>query len=135
MTRMTLEQMLATVEDSVLLDVYKELESCVVPATGYAHELCRKINKLIDRGDLCVRPGTYRRVYLPTLSKAVFSEMAARYANYLRNNKAPAQDVRKVFESRCHLCGREFDGDDLFMTDIGPVCGPCLRTIERRNNE
>lgn len=84
---MTLEQLLAKESDSVLLDIQLELRSAKVPATGYAHAYCRKVNKLIDKGELCINPTTYRKVYLPTLAKAVQKELANRYAEYLLNFK------------------------------------------------
>lgn len=84
---MTLEQLLAKESDSVLLDIQLELRSAKVPATGYAHEYCRKVNKLIDKGELCINPTTYRKVYLPTLAKTVQKELANRYAEYLLNFK------------------------------------------------
>lgn len=80
---MTLEQLLMNTTDGDLLDVQNELLSGVVPVTGYAHEFCRKVNKMIDQGDLCINPTTYRKVYLPTLAKAVQKEFARRYAEAL----------------------------------------------------
>lgn len=77
---MTLAELLAKEEDGTLLDIYEEIATGIVPATGYAHQYCRKVNKMIDAGELCINPTRYRRVYLPSLSKAVLREMAARYA-------------------------------------------------------
>ena len=85
---MTLEKLLENESDKVLLDIYEELSSCVVPATGYAHEYCRKVNKLINKGELCVIPDKYRNVYLPTLSKMIFKEMSRRYAEHCYNMKS-----------------------------------------------
>ena len=82
---MTLEQLLKKTPDGDLLDIQQELLSLVVPATGCAHSFCRKVNKLIDRGDLCINPNTYRKVYLPTLAKAVQRELARRYTEALLN--------------------------------------------------
>ena len=84
---MTLENLLMKEIDAVLLDIYNELESRKVPATGYAHAYCRKVNHMIDSGNLCTLPDKYRKVYLPTLSKMVFKELARRYANYCYNAK------------------------------------------------
>lgn len=77
--RLTLETLLTKEQDGVLLDIQLELLSCRVPATGAAHEYCRKVNKMIDAGECCINPTTYRRVYLPTLAKAVQRELARRY--------------------------------------------------------
>lgn len=84
---MTLEQLLAKEEDSVLLDIQMELKSAIVPASGYSHKYCRKVNKMIDAGQLCINPTSYRKVYLPTLAKAVQKELANRYMYYLLNQK------------------------------------------------
>lgn len=81
----TLEQLLENTPDGELLDIQNELISAIVPATGYAHSFCRKVNRMIDRGDLCINPTTYRRVYLPTLAKAVQRELARRYTVALTN--------------------------------------------------
>lgn len=81
--RLTLESLLKKEQDGVLLDIQLELLSCKVPATGAAHEYCRKVNKLIEAGECCINPSTYRRVYLPTLAKAVQREMARRYTQVL----------------------------------------------------
>ena len=81
---MTLEQLLAKTSDGDLLDIQEELLSGVVPATGYAHHFCRKVNRMIDKGELCINPTTYRKVYLPTLAKAVQKELASRYTSILK---------------------------------------------------
>lgn len=80
---MTLEQLMANTSDGELLDIYTEIHSQVVPATGYAHEFCRKVNRMIDKGTMCINPTTYRKVYLPTLAKAVEKELARRYVGAL----------------------------------------------------
>lgn len=90
---MTLEQLLRKEEDSVLLEIHYELYTCVVPATGAAHAYCRKVNHLIDQGKLCMREDSYRKVYLPTLAKAVLKELALRYATYSRNMKGATEYV------------------------------------------
>lgn len=77
---MTLEKLVEKTSDGDLLDIYQEINSQVVPATGYAHEFCRKVNRMIDKGTLCINPTTYRKVYLPTLAKVVTKELASRYA-------------------------------------------------------
>lgn len=75
----TLEELLTTMPDGELVDIYQEIAEAVVPATGYAHGFCRKVNKMIDKGELCINPTTYRKVYLPTLVKLVQKELANRY--------------------------------------------------------
>lgn len=75
----TLEHLLSKTQDEELIDIYNEIASAIVPATGYAHSFCRKINKLIDQGKLCINTTTYRKVYLPTLAKALQKELARRY--------------------------------------------------------
>ena len=75
----TLEQLLKVTPDEELIDIQIEIMNAVVPATGYAHSFCRKVNKMIDKGTLCINPTTYRKVYLPTLVKAVQKELASRY--------------------------------------------------------
>ena len=87
-TTMTLEQLLTKTSDGVLLDIQEELLSAVVPNTGSAHGFCRMVNKMIGRGELCINPTTYRRVYLPTLAKAVQKEMARRYTQVLKTGMA-----------------------------------------------
>lgn len=84
---MNLEQLLRKESDSVLMDIQLELQSEVMPATGYAHEYARKVNRMIDAGNLCINPTTYRRVYMPTLAKAVQKELARRYVDHLLNTK------------------------------------------------
>ena len=85
---MTLEQLLMKERDGVLLDIQHELSTTLVPASGYAHAYCRKVNKMIDAGDLCINPTTYRKVYLPTLSRAVHKELARRWSNIALNEKS-----------------------------------------------
>lgn len=79
----TLEQLLQTTKDEELIDIQNEILSAVVPATGYAHGFCRKVNRMIDKGELCINPTTYRKVYLPTLVKAVQKELARRYVEHV----------------------------------------------------
>lgn len=88
MSHMTLENLLHNEQDSELLGIYSELYTCIIPATGNAHAYCRKVNKMIDAGKLCINPTSYRKVYMPTLAKAVLKEMANRYAAHCYNIKA-----------------------------------------------
>lgn len=82
-TRITLEEYLSKLPDERLVEVEFELLRDVAPATGAAHSMVREINKGIDRGIFCINPLTYRKVYLPTLAKAVHKEMARRYYNFV----------------------------------------------------
>ena len=94
---MTLEKLLTKTSDGDLLDIQKELIEGVVPATGYAHSFCRKVNKMIDKGELCINPTTYRKVYLPTLAKAVQKELARRYTQALiRGAAEPDTSYRQL---------------------------------------
>lgn len=90
MATMTLEQLVHRTSDEELLSIHAELTTCVVPATGAAHAFVRKVNRMIDKGELCVREDSYRKVYLPTLAKVILKEMASRYANYCHNMKGGA---------------------------------------------
>lgn len=81
---MTLEQLLRKTDDGTLLEIQEEMLAQVVPATGSAHGFIRKVNKMIDQGKLCINATTYRKVYLPTLVKAVQKEMAYRYTLVLK---------------------------------------------------
>ena len=85
---MTLEQLLQNTPDGDLLDIELELLAAVVPATSKTQEFRRKVNKMIDKGELCINPNTYRKVFLPTLAKAVHKEMARRYTQALLNGVA-----------------------------------------------
>ena len=80
---MTLEVLLTKTEDGILLDIQEELISGVVPTTSNARKFCRKVNRMIDQGQLCINPTTYRKVYLPTLAKVVQKELARRYTDLL----------------------------------------------------
>lgn len=79
MKRMTLEELLSREDDCVLLDIEAELVSSIVPATGYTHAYIRRVNAMINEGEMCINPTTYRKVYLPTFAKAVHKELARRW--------------------------------------------------------
>lgn len=93
---MTIEQLIAKTDDGTLLDIQEELLSGVVPATGAAHSFIRHVNRMIDRGDLCINPTTYRKVYLPTLAKMVQREMAARYVRHLKGQQPFISDIDQL---------------------------------------
>lgn len=92
---MTLEIYLSKVSDETLISIQEELLTAVVPATGHAHGFCRKVNKMIDDGQLCINPTTYRKVYLPTLAKAVQKELARRYTQAVLTGIIKADEVLK----------------------------------------
>ena len=138
MTTMTLEQLLQKEPDDIILDIYYELESCVVPATGYAHAYCRKVNKLINAGELQTVRDKYRNVYLPTLSKMIFKEMSRRYANVLRNEKTVFNVTpieRNDEETVCAWCENDFEPDELRATDLGMLCDRCIAAIRSRGEQ
>lgn len=142
---MTLEELLMKEDDGVILDIYNELESCVVPATGYAHAYCRKVNKMINAGNLCTVRDKYRNVYLPTLSKAIFKEMARRYACHCYNTKTieqPAEliddctDIADGVETiKCRWCDEVVAKSDTLLTDLGTLCTQCVNAIISRGEE
>lgn len=84
---MTLAELVANTDDGTLINIEYELLSDVVPATGCTHEYLRNVNRLIDKGELCISPTSYRRVYVPTLAKVVHKELARRYVLMHRNCK------------------------------------------------
>lgn len=142
-----LERYMRYVDDKELLDVYNELESGKVPATGYAHGFNRKVNQMVDSGDLCIKDGNYRHIYLPTLSKAVYREMARRYATYMCNYKAPAagepaavpehEHVNDGEGSMCNCawCYGEYEPDELIPTDLGMLCPQCIAAMRSRGED
>ena len=84
---MNLEQLLRKIPDSELYDIQTELIKGVVPATGYARSFIRRVNKMIDAGNLRINETSYRKVYLPSLARAVQRELSYRYYEYLQNAK------------------------------------------------
>lgn len=81
---LTLEKLLARLSDETLLDIHEEISSGLVPTNGHAHTLCRAVNRKINAGTMCINPDTMRKVYLPTLSKMVYKEMASRYSRLIQ---------------------------------------------------
>lgn len=137
---MTIEQLLMKEDDLTLLNIFEELDSCIVPATSYAHEFVRKVNRLINDGKLCVVPGKYRTVYLPTISKMVYKEMARRYTMYLCHMKGPEAYGQVTLDSlqdvtaeedvyKCASCNGEFEESDLIPTDMGMLCKDCISAM------
>jgi len=126
--------------DVALLNIHDELESCLIPASSYAHEYVRKINHMIDEGKLCVVPGKYRNVYLPTISKMIYKEMARRYSAYCYYTKTiqfnSVQDGDADDEIRkCSWCNGEYDASDLRGTDLGCLCDQCILAIRSRGED
>lgn len=80
---MTLEELMSKTTDGELLDIYLEIYNRVVPNDGYAQKFRRKVNKLIDSGDLCLYRNGHRNLYMPTFTKAVEQEMARRYMSLI----------------------------------------------------
>lgn len=96
---MTVQQLLAKAPDEKLMEMYEELECGVVPATSACRKMIRQINRMIDQGILCINPSTYRKIYLPSLARLVYAEMAMRYA----------WDMRHKFEVPDHMAPVDFD--------------------------
>lgn len=95
--RLTLEELLKRTPDGILLDMELELLESVVPATGVTQNFRRRVNRMIDRGELCINPTTYRKLYLPTLAKAIQKEMARRYTQALLKGAAePDADYEQL---------------------------------------
>ena len=84
---MTLEALLQREDDATILNIELELLSAKVPATGFAHSYVRKVNRMIDAGECCINPTTYRKVYLPTLARCVQREAARRWTNIIMKEK------------------------------------------------
>ena len=127
MRTMTLEKFMRCTDDADLLDVYLELESGKVPATSYAHDFCRKVNKMIDDGELTVKADGFRHIYLPSLRKLVYKEMASRYAFHLQNYKAPQPAISKPIH--CDNCGELYDSMKLRGTEQGLLCDRCYERL------
>lgn len=118
MKKLTLERLLERMPDGNMLDIHEELSSGIVPATGFAHSFCRSVNRMIDAGKMCISPTTYRKVYLPTLSKAMNAEMARRHGYYLKGYKPykrtvsvakgdMGEDVQLTVDTILEQCAKE----------------------------
>lgn len=117
MKRLTLEKLLDRMPDGNLLDIHEELRTGIVPATGFAHNFCRSVNRMINDGRMCINPTTYRKVYLPTLSKALNLEFATRYNWYLKN-AAPFGSKRAVLVAK----GDVSESVDVMIETIVEAC-------------
>lgn len=106
---MTVQKLLAKAPDEKIMDMYEELECGIVPATSACRKMIKQINRMIDCGVLCINPSTYRKIYLPSLAKLVYAEMAARYACGMRSkykaieHMAPV-DFDKLMEGGMIIC-------------------------------
>lgn len=96
---MTVQQLLAKAPDEKIMEMYEELEAGVVPTTSACRMMIKRINRMIDQGTLCINPSTYRKIYLPSLAKLVYAEMAKRYA----------WDMRHKYEVPNHMAPVDFD--------------------------
>ena len=134
MSTMTLKDLVGNTPDKELLDIYTELESGKIPSTSYAHDFCRKVNKLIDQGSLRIQDDGYRHIYLPTLRKVVLMEMASRYAEYQRFRKS-MDDTKELDVCECGWCGEEFETSELIPTDLGMLCEHCIMAIRSRGEK
>lgn len=138
----SLKRLMNNTSDQELLDIYNELESGKIPSTSYAHEFCRKVNRMIDDGDLCVKTDGFRHIYLPSLRKLVYKEMARRYFCYLTYYKGEATadtpDVGDITEDddvcKCDYCNGDFSDSDLIPTDLGRLCETCITAIRSRGD-
>lgn len=136
----SLKRLMNNTSDQELLDIYNELESGKVPSTSYAHDFCRKINRMIDDGELSVKADGFRHIYLPSLRKLVYKEMARRYFCYLTYYKgevtADTPDVGDITEDddvcKCDYCNGDFGSSDLIPTDLGRLCETCITEIRSR---
>ena len=144
MRTMTIEKLMGNTDDRELLDIYLELESGKVPSTSYAHDFCRKVNRMIDDGELSVKQEGFRHIYLPSLRKLLYKEMARRYAVdlYYKAPEPVLRDVDNPDETpdcsndevcKCHLCNGEFEGSDLVPTDLGWLCHQCIEDLRSRD--
>lgn len=149
MRTMTIEELLMKTEEAELFAIYEELDSRIIPSTGYAHTFIRKVNRMINEGKLCVMQDKYRNVYLPTVSNLIFKELARRYVCHCQYMKTVrdivdnAEPVIEVFKIECNddkpheciWCGQECDESELHTTDIGRVCDHCIAAIRSRGEE
>lgn len=135
MSTMTLKDLVGATPDKELLDIYTELESCKIPSTSYAHEFCRKVNKMIDQGRLRAQEDGYRHIYLPSIRKVILKEMASRYADHLRFYKSIEDNARVAEEEEvttCAWCENKFETSELTLTDLGLLCDNCIAAIRSR---
>ena len=100
----TLAEKLSLEDDKTLYSIFEELRTGVVPAAGHARKYCKQFNNRIDRGDACIKLGSYGHVYLPTLNKAVMYEISVRRMDRYVGESAPKtgmtrEQIRMFIES------------------------------------
>lgn len=110
---MTLRDLMKKVPDSRLVIMYDELTSRMVPNTSEVKELVTRVNRLIDRGEMCINETNYRHVYTPSIQKAILCEMAYRYISLRKqitvdNNECPDYGINEVEYDK--LLGGALDG-------------------------
>lgn len=137
----TTEKLMNHLADCDLLDIYTELESGKVPSTSYAHDFCRRVNRMIDDGEISVKQDGFRHIYLPSLRKLVYKEMARRYFCHLTyykdgvSNSAP--DVGDIEDEedvcKCNRCNSDCYTSDLRITDMGWLCNKCIEDLQSRD--
>lgn len=131
----SIEKLMNSLSDGELLDIYLELADGKVPSTSYAHDFCRKVNKMVDEGKLSVKTEGFRHIYLPSLRKLVYKEMAIRYSEYLIYEKAPANVYAPNKTLRCDNCGLSYDVSELRETEYGLVCGKCYDALVKPDED
>jgi len=79
MSKLTLEQLLNRTPDKYLKTMYYEVITDVISTNSEVHEFVSRINRLIDKGELCINTNNYRHIYTPTVIRAIYKELARRY--------------------------------------------------------
>jgi hypothetical protein len=131
----SIEKLMNSLSDGELLDIYLELEDGKVPSTSYAHDFCRKVNRMIDTGELSVKSEGFRHIYLPSLRKLVYKEMAIRYSEYLIYEKAPTKVYTPKKTLRCDNCGLSYDASGMHDTEYGIVCDKCYDVLVKPDED
>ena len=88
----TLKDLVSREDDKVLLSIHEEIAKRVVPETSCSQDYLRTVNKMINKGTLCINSTSYRRVYMPTLIKEVNAELASRYAKKVSMEGRPDEN-------------------------------------------
>lgn len=121
----TIREYLAEESNERLLKIEKELLTGVLPADGEANKYCREINRKIDKGELCINPFKYRKVYMPTLSKMVQRELASRYYRLMvgsidtpesfKDKMVSIEEARLKLDDLCakHTCTKDCPFSDM----------------------
>ena len=96
MSKLTLEQLLNKTPDKHLKIMYYEITTDVIATNSEVHEFVSKINRLIDRGELCINTNNYRHIYTPTVIRAVYKELARRYMIFDLSSE-PCSDTLNLY--------------------------------------